>query len=164
MTKEREKAELLQAVATSAQINQLITDYLTPGLLCNHTQGVWDDSFYTGIVDPLYFFWHPFNRFKNTHDRMRVHGFTGVTGTTSTTEFSLDSGASWTALPAGVLTGLPMSTGTTVIASSAATDIDISAAAGPYIGLRANLAAPGSCTLFQWHYLVYFWHSTDTPY
>lgn len=159
MTKAKEVVAYGETPATSAKINQIITDYLTRGtIMCNAQGGPLTSADNgTWIVG-----WYPYNPDKQLWDRLRIFGQIDYAAAVFTTQYSVDSGGSWSTIIGGappVATSTPSSGSTTQFD----TTVDLSGIGSfQWLGIRLNFTV--SSGSLYWFVHSHLFNATDTPY
>lgn len=165
MSKVRVTFPFAQTPTSSAFHNELIEDYITPAKLVLSYQFTADVAMTTTtlLADPQYVVWFPYNPLKSLYDTLRIHIASSGGSTTLPMEYSLDSGASWVAIGAGVLTGLPLSMPMANVANHFRYDVDLSTITTfQHVGLRIDWLAALS-TWIEGNVFAYLFSSVDPP-
>ena len=171
MSKARIQVSFGQTPAPSAQMNNLIRDYIVPAKLIFSFQMVWSDAWSLAFhADPAYLAWYPYNPLKNVYDQLRIHGGlldSSLAGVSSLTrEYSLDSGASWIPWPSGTATGLPLSATTGTVASHTYFDIDLREILEfQHIGIRVDYEGNWLTAVHEeYNFFGFLWSTADDPF
>lgn len=148
-----------QELITSAKLDEMVIDDLTPGRLIIHS------TYSCPVSTAFQLGWYLYNPAKQTNDRMRIFGaFDAPLGLGL--RYTLDSGATAITLGAGTDSGVDVTIGD---GSSSATqrdalywDVDLSGIASTqYIGVIVD---NGITFVGRWNLAVFLYRASDTPF
>lgn len=153
----------------SSKMNQVVTDYITPGLpiWSFGNDAFWDPGF--NGLDPgiplaqavvAIYGWYPYNPQKSVFDRLYLLAshFLGGVDKIADIDMSFDGGASWVpAFPSA--TAAPVSYGNATYAET--WNLDAQVATFQWLGVRGNGIV---LTTNHFRLMGFLYRSTDTPF